>query len=92
MKRTCHFVNAARGQVVDTDALFEALEQGRIAYAALDTTDPEPLPGDHKLLALPNVLITPHLGSATTETRTPWQCSPSIICWPVCNERRCPRA
>ena len=70
MKRTCHFVNAARGQVVDTDALFEALEQGRIAYAALDTTDPEPLPGDHKLLTLPNVLITPHLGSATTETRT----------------------
>ncbi|MFO1119674.1 MAG: D-glycerate dehydrogenase [Rhodospirillales bacterium] len=70
MKRTCHFVNAARGQVVDTEALFEALEQGRIAYAALDTTDPEPLPGDHKLLTLPNILITPHVGSATTETRT----------------------
>lgn len=47
--------NAARGQVVDTDALFEALEQGRIAYAALDTTDPEPLPGDrcsHPMRAL----------------------------------------
>ncbi len=46
------------------------LRTGEIAYAALDVTDPEPLPGDHPLLTLPNILITPHIGSATTETRT----------------------
>ena len=69
MKPTAYFVNASRGQVVDTDALLEALKTHQIAYAALDVTDPEPLSGDHPLLALPNILITPHIGSATTETR-----------------------
>jgi glyoxylate reductase len=62
-------INIARGPVVDTRALTRALEQGRIAAAALDVTDPEPLPRDHPLLAMPNVVITPHLGSATVETR-----------------------
>lgn len=54
------FVNAARGAVVDTDALVEAASEGRIRVA-LDVTDPEPLPPDHPLWALPNVLLSPHL-------------------------------
>lgn len=70
MKPSAYFVNAARGPIVDTDALVEALTAETIAFAAMDVTDPEPLPADHPLLKLPNVLITPHIGSATTETRT----------------------
>ena len=70
MKSTAYFINVSRGPVVDTDALLDALQTGKIAYAALDVTDPEPLPGDHPLLKLTNILITPHIGSATTETRT----------------------
>jgi glyoxylate reductase len=69
MKPTAVLVNAARGAVVDTDALTEALAVRRIRAAALDVTDPEPLPRDHPLLRLDNVIITPHLGSATEETR-----------------------
>lgn len=69
MKSTAYLINAARGGIVDTQALYTALRDGQIAYAALDVTDPEPLPGDHPLLTLPNVLITPHIGSATAETR-----------------------
>ncbi|MGM0883418.1 MAG: 2-hydroxyacid dehydrogenase [Bacillota bacterium] len=69
MKRTAYFVNASRGPVVQTEALYDALKHNKIAYAALDVTDPEPLPGDHPLLGLPNILVTPHIGSATYETR-----------------------
>jgi glyoxylate reductase len=69
MKPTATLVNAARGAVVDTDALTEALAALRIHAAALDVTDPEPLPRDHPLLRLDNVIITPHLGSATEQTR-----------------------
>jgi glyoxylate reductase len=69
MKSSAYFVNAARGGLVDTEALYEALKNEEIAYAALDVTDPEPLPADHKLLQLLNVLVTPHIGSATYETR-----------------------
>lgn len=69
MKPTAALVNVARGAVVDTDALTEALRNRTIRAAALDVTDPEPLPRDHPLLKLDNVIITPHLGSATEETR-----------------------
>lgn len=70
MKETAVLINTARGPVVDTAALVEALRDGRIAAAALDVTDPEPLPADHPLLALPNCLVTPHIASATTAVRT----------------------
>ncbi len=69
MKPTAVLVNAARGAVVDTDALAEALAARRIFAAALDVTEPEPLPRGHPLLRLDNVIITPHLGSATEQTR-----------------------
>jgi glyoxylate reductase len=69
MKPTATLVNVARGPVVEPAALFEALTEGTIAAAALDVTDPEPLPRDHPLLRLENLVITPHLGSATVETR-----------------------
>jgi len=70
MKPTAILVNTARGPVVDTDALIAALHAGEIGGAALDVTDPEPLPPDHPLLAAPNVLVLPHLGSATMRART----------------------
>jgi glyoxylate reductase len=69
MKRTATLVNVARGAVVDKDALTACLQARGIFAAALDVTDPEPLPRDHPLLKLDNVIITPHLGSATEETR-----------------------
>ena len=69
MKPTATLVNVARGPVVDKDALTEAMTARRLHAAALDVTDPEPLPRDHPLLKLDNVIITPHLGSATVETR-----------------------
>lgn len=69
MKSTATLINIARGAIVDTDALTKALQSGEIAAAGLDVTDPEPLPRDHPLLALENVIIAPHLGSATVETR-----------------------
>jgi len=58
-------VNVARGKVVDTDALVAALAAGRLSGAALDVTEPEPLPADSPLWSMPNVLITPHTGGET---------------------------
>ncbi len=69
MKPTAYLVNMARGPVVQTEALVRALQEGWIAGAALDVTDPEPLPPEHPLYRLPNCLITPHIGSATHTTR-----------------------
>lgn len=70
MKKTAVIVNTARGPLVDNMALFEALRAGRISYAGLDVTEPEPLPADHPLLTLDNVIIAPHIASASTATRT----------------------
>ena len=69
MKPTGILLNMARGPVVDHDALFAALNSRRIAAAGLDVTMPEPLPRDHPLLKLSNIVITPHLGSASNRTR-----------------------
>jgi glyoxylate reductase len=69
MKSTSILVNVARGAVVDHDALLSALKSRRIAGAALDVTSPEPLPRDHPLLELDNIVIAPHLGSAANRTR-----------------------
>ena len=69
MKPTALLINTARGGVVDQDALRDALHAGQIAGAALDVTDPEPLPADHPLLDAPNLLVVPHVGSATVRTR-----------------------
>ena len=74
MKPSAYFINAARGAHVDTDALYEALRNQVIAYAALDVIDPEPFPASHPLLSLPNVLVVPHIGTATDETRDAMAC------------------
>lgn len=69
MKPTAILINTARGAVVDPQALYQALKGGQIAAAALDVTEPEPLPPDHPLLSLENLIVTPHIASASVETR-----------------------
>ena len=69
MRPSAFLVNTARGPIVDTQALVRALHRGAIAGCALDVTDPEPLPRGHLLLSAPNLLVLPHLGSATHATR-----------------------
>jgi len=69
MKPTAVLINTARGPVVDPDALYQALKAGRIFAAALDVTDPEPIPPDSPLLELENLIVVPHIASASRTTR-----------------------
>ncbi len=69
MKQNAVLVNTSRGPVVDLDALYQALKDKRIFAAGLDVTDPEPLPLDHPLFTLDNVLIMPHIASASKAAR-----------------------
>ncbi|MBM3949220.1 MAG: D-glycerate dehydrogenase [SAR202 cluster bacterium] len=69
MKKTAILINAARGPVVDPKALYRALKEGKIGGAALDVTEPEPIPVDDPLLKLDNCLIVPHIASASVATR-----------------------
>jgi lactate dehydrogenase-like 2-hydroxyacid dehydrogenase len=70
MKSTAVLVNASRGGVIDPQALYEALRDGEIAYAALDVTEPEPIQEGDPLLSLPNCIVVPHIGSSSIATRT----------------------
>ena len=70
MKPGAIFINASRGAVVDQQALYEALKTGQIFSAAIDVTEIEPIPLDDPLLTLDNIVITPHIGSASVPTRT----------------------
>ena len=69
MKSSAILINTARGAIVDPAALERALKNQQIAGAALDVTEPEPIPLDSPLLKLDNVIITPHIGSASYQTR-----------------------
>jgi len=81
MKPSAYLVNAARGGVIDEDALWRALKEKKIAGAALDVVDEEPLRQDHPLLQLDNIIFTPHLGAATLEasTRGEWGAAEEVI-------------
>lgn len=81
MKPAAVLVNTSRGPVVDLDALYEALKEKRIFAAALDVTEPEPLPMDHPLLTLENALIVPHIASAskTTRDKMSWMAAQNLI-------------
>ena len=70
MKPSAILINTARGPVVDPGALYRALKEGEIAYAALDVTEPEPIPIDDRLLTLDNCLIVPHIASSSLATRS----------------------
>ncbi|MFO0839810.1 MAG: NAD(P)-dependent oxidoreductase [Phycisphaerae bacterium] len=67
LRQSAHLINTARGAVIDTQALVNALASGRIGGAALDVTDPEPLPVGHPLLASPRCIVTPHVAARTHE-------------------------
>ena len=83
MKRTAYLVNTSRGPIVDEAALVAALSAERIAGAALDVYDNEPLPADHPLRTLPNVLALPHIGYVTTDQYRTWygQVVEDIVAW-----------
>ncbi|MEM4889352.1 MAG: NAD(P)-dependent oxidoreductase, partial [Thermosphaera sp.] len=69
MKKTAILINTSRGAVIDTKALVKALREGWIAGAGLDVFEEEPLPKDHPLLSLDNVVLTPHIGASTREAQ-----------------------
>jgi phosphoglycerate dehydrogenase-like enzyme len=83
MKPTAYLVNTSRGPIVDEAALIGALQDRRIAGAALDVYDVEPLPRDHPLRSLPNTLLLPHIGYVTTENYRSWfgQVVEDIVAW-----------
>jgi len=70
MKPNAVFINTSRGTVVDQKALYQALKTGRIFAAAIDVTETEPIPPDDPLLTLDNIIIAPHIASASISTRT----------------------
>jgi D-3-phosphoglycerate dehydrogenase len=69
MKKTAYIINTSRGEIIDEDALYDALKEGKIAGAALDVFEKEPAVGN-KLTTLPNVICTPHVGAQTREAQT----------------------
>ena len=69
MKKTAYLINTSRGEIIDEDALYDALKNGKIAGAALDVFEKEPATGN-KLATLPNVICTPHIGAQTKEAQT----------------------
>jgi D-3-phosphoglycerate dehydrogenase / 2-oxoglutarate reductase len=69
MKKTAYIINTSRGEIIDEDALYDALKEGRIAGAALDVFEKEPAVGN-KLTTLPNIVCTPHIGAQTKEAQT----------------------
>ena len=81
MKRTAVLVNTARGPIVDPEALYEALNEKRIFGAGLDVTDPEPLPLDSPLLTLDNIVVVPHVASASTTSREQmsWMAAQNLV-------------
>ncbi len=81
MKPTTVLVNTSRGPVVDPEALYQALKERRIFAAGLDVTEPEPLPPDHPLLTLDNLLVTPHIasGSKTTRDKMSWIAAQNLL-------------
>ncbi len=70
MKSSSILINTARGPIIDQQALYDALRTGKIAFAAIDVTSPEPLPPDNPLLQLDNLIVTPHIASASYATRS----------------------
>jgi D-3-phosphoglycerate dehydrogenase len=81
MKPGAYILNLARGGIVEEQALYEALRNGRIAGAAVDAMVQEPPPADHSLFTLPNVLLTPHIGGSTVEAsdRGEWGAAQEVV-------------
>jgi glyoxylate reductase len=81
MKPNAVLVNTSRGAVVNLEALFQALKEGRIFGAGLDVTEPEPLPLDHPLFTLDNIIIMPHIASAskTARDKMSWIAAKNLI-------------